>query len=303
MLTDIFEQIEKGPAKSTKQGGTLDVGVSVLPKLPRDAGDRNRTSPFAFTGNKFEFRAVSSGQNISFPNTALNAAMADALDSVATELEAATAKGEELNKAVGKLLTKIIKEHKRIIFNGNNYAVEWEKEAAKRKLLNLKNTVDALPQLVTKETTALLDKYKILNEREVHARYEVFLENYNKTINVEANLMVLMANRYILPAALEYQKNIGQSVAAVKAGGSSSKQGKKLLGTYTKLVDRFKAGTDALEALIDHNGSSAEKHAKYMRDKVVPAMAKLRELGDEIEVLTPHEIWPLPTYREMLFVK
>src|SRR6187401_2994538 len=140
-LTDIFEQIGKGPAKSTKQGGIMDVGVSVLPKLPRDAGDRNRTSPFAFTGNKFEFRAVSSGQNISFPNTALNAAMADSLDSVATELEAATAKGEELNKAVAKLLTKIIKEHKRIIFNGNNYAPEWEKEARKRKLLNLKNTV------------------------------------------------------------------------------------------------------------------------------------------------------------------
>jgi len=303
MLTDIFEQIEKGAAKSTKQGGTLDVGVSVLPKLPRDAGDRNRTSPFAFTGNKFEFRAVSSGQNISFPNTALNAAMADSLDSVATELEAATAKGEDLNKAVAKLLTKIIKEHKRIIFNGNNYAPEWEKEAGKRKLLNLKNTVDALPQLTTKETIKLLDKYKILNEREVHARYEVFLENYNKTINVEANLMVLMANRYILPAAFEYLKNVGQSVAAVKAGGGSSVQGKKLLATYTKLVDRFKVQTDALEKLIDHTDTSAEKHAKYMRDKVVPAMAKLREIGDEIEVLTPHEIWPLPTYREMLFVK
>jgi glutamine synthetase len=303
MLTDIFEQIEKGAAKSTKQGGTLDVGVSVLPKLPRDAGDRNRTSPFAFTGNKFEFRAVSSGQNISFPNTALNAAMADSLDSVATELEAATAKGEDLNKAVSKLLTKIIKEHKRIIFNGNNYAPEWEKEAAKRKLLNLKNTVDALPQLITKETLRVLDKYKILNEREVHARYEIFLENYNKTVNVEANLMVLMANRYILPAALEYLKNVGQSVAAVKAAGGSSVQGRKLLTTYTKLVDRFKVETDALAKLIEHTDASAEKHAKYMRDKVVPAMARLREFGDEIEVLTPHEIWPLPTYREMLFVK
>ena len=303
MLTDIFEQIEKGPAKSTKQGGTLDVGVSVLPKLPRDAGDRNRTSPFAFTGNKFEFRAVSSGQNISFPNTALNAAMADSLDSVATELEAAIAKDEDLNKAVSKLLTKIIKEHKRIVFNGNNYAPEWEKEAAKRKLLNLKNTVDALPELVTKDVVKLLERYKILNEREIHARYEIFLENYNKTINVEANLMVLMANRYILPAALEYQKNIGQSIVAVKAAGGTSVQGKKLLMTYTKLVDRFKAQTDALEAVADHAGASAEKHAKYMRDKVVPAMAKLRELGDQIEVLTPHEIWPLPTYREMLFVK
>jgi glutamine synthetase len=304
MLTDIFEQIEKsGGAKSTKQGGIQDLGVSVLPKLPRDAGDRNRTSPFAFTGNKFEFRAVSSGQSIAFPNMVLNAAMADALDSIANELEAATAKGEDLNKAVGKLLTKIIKEHKRIIFNGNNYAPEWEKEAGKRKLLNLKNTVDALPQLVTKDVIKLLDRFKILNEREMHARYEIFLENYNKTINVEGQLMVLMANRYILPAAFEYQKRVGQSVAAVKAGGARSAQGKKLLGGYTKLVDRFKTQADALAGLLEHSGGSAEKHAKYMRDKVVPAMAKLRETGDEIEVLTPHEIWPLPTYREMLFVK
>jgi glutamine synthetase len=303
MLTDIFDQIEKGGAKSTKQGGTLDVGVSVLPKLPRDAGDRNRTSPFAFTGNKFEFRAVSSGQNIAWPNTALNAAMADSLDDVATELEGAVARGEELNKAVKKLLTKIIKEHKRIVFNGNNYAPEWEKEAAKRKLLNLKNTVDALPQLISKDAVKLLEKYKILNEREIHARYEVFLENYNKTINVEGQLMVLMANRYILPAALEYQKQIGQSVAAVKSAGGSSVQGKKLLGKYTKLVDQLRTQTDALAALLDHNGGSPEKHAKYMRDKIVPAMAKLREVGDQIEVLTPHEIWPLPTYREMLFVK
>ena len=302
-LTDIFEQIEKGSAKSTKHGGTLDIGVSVLPKLPRDAGDRNRTSPFAFTGNKFEFRAVSSGQNISFPNTALNAAMADALDSVATELETATARGEELSKAVAKLLTKIIKEHKRIIFNGNNYADSWEKEARKRGLLNLKNTVDALPELVTKNVAKLLDKYKILNERELHARYEVFLENYNKTINVEGNLMVLLANQYILPAALTYLTNVGQSVAAVKAAGGKSVQAKKLLGGYTKLVDQFKVQTDVLEKLLDHTDSSAEKHAKYMRDKVVPAMARLREIGDQIEVLTPHEIWPLPTYREMLFVK
>jgi glutamine synthetase len=303
MLTDIFEQLEKGAAKSTKQGGTLDLGVSVLPKLPRDAGDRNRTSPFAFTGNKFEFRAVSSGQSIAFPNMVLNAAMADALDSVATDLEAATAKGEDLAKAVSKLLTKIVKEHKRIVFNGNNYAAEWEKEAAKRKLLNLKNTVDALPQLVTKDAIKLLERYRILNEREIHARYEIFLENYNKTINIEGQLMVLMANRYILPAAFQYQTNVGQSVAAVRAGGGRSAQAKKLLATYTKLVDKFKVQTDVLTKALEHSGGSAEKHAKYMRDKIVPAMSKLREIGDEIEVLTPHQIWPLPTYREMLFVK
>jgi glutamine synthetase len=229
--------------------------------------------------------------------------MAESLDVIATELESAVAKGEELNKAVAKLLTKIIKAHKRIIFNGNNYAPEWEKEARRRTLLNLKNTVDALPQLITKETLALFDKYRILNSREMHARYEVFLENYNKTINVEANLMVLMANRYIVPAALSYQKEIAQSVAAVRSAGGSTVQGKKLLATYTKLVDGFKVQTDALERLIDHSAGSAEKHARYVRAKVVPAMNRLRELGDKIEVLTPHEIWPLPTYREMLFVK
>jgi glutamine synthetase len=302
-LTDIFEQIEKGLAKSTKQGGTLDIGVSVLPQLPRDAGDRNRTSPFAFTGNKFEFRAVSSNQNIAWPNMVLNAAMADALDSIATDLEKAVAKGEDLKAAVGKLLTRVVKEHKRIVFNGNNYSAEWEKEAKKRGLLNLRNTVDALPETVSPAAIKLLDRFKILSEREVRARYEVFLEHYNKTINIEGQLMVLMANRYILPAALEYQKQIGQSVAAVRAGGGTSVGGKKLLVTYAKLADRFRAQTDALTTALEHSGGSAESHAKYMRDKVIPLMNRLREIGDEIEVLTPHEIWPLPTYREMLFVK
>jgi glutamine synthetase len=304
MLTDIFEQIEKsGGAKSTKQGGVQDLGVSSLPKLPRDAGDRNRTSPFAFTGNKFEFRAVGSTQNIAWPNMVLNVTMADSLEYVADELEAATKKGEDLNKAVGKLLTKMIKEHKRIIFNGNGYSDAWQKEAAKRKLLNHKNTVDALTEVVKPEVIKLLDRFKILNAREVHARHEIFLESYNKTINVEGQLAVLMANRYILPAAFEYQKQIGQSVAAVKAGGASSAAGKRLLAAYTKLVDKLKAQTDALAGLLEHSGGSADKHAKFMRDKVVPAMSALRATVDTIEGLTPHEIWPLPTYREMLFVK
>jgi glutamine synthetase len=304
MLTDIFEQIEKGGAKSTKAGGILDTGVSVLPKLPRDAGDRNRTSPFAFTGNKFEFRAVSSGQSIAYPNIALNVAVTESLDYVATELEKATAAGRKLEDAVKELLPKIVKENKRIIFNGNNYSKEWEKEAGKRGLLNLKNTVDALPQLVSKESIAALEKYKVLNEREVHARYEIMVETYNKTINVEGQLTVLMANRYVLPAALEYQKQIGQSVAAVKAGGGTSVEGRKLLTKVTKLTDEFKKRTDKLEAALSHNGNgSAEKHARHYRDAVVPAMSALREVSDQLESVIPHELWPLPTYREMLFVK
>ncbi len=302
-LADIFEQIEKGGAKSTKQGGILELGVSGLPKLPRDAGDRNRTSPFAFTGNKFEFRAVSSGQNISLPNMMLNVAVADALESIADDLEKAVKGGEDLNKAVAKLLTKIVKEHKRIIFNGNGYSKEWEKEAAKRGLLNHKNTVAALPELVKPAVVKVLEKHKVLNGREIHARYEVYLEAYNKTINIEGQLMVLMAHRYILPAALEYQKQIGQAVVAAKASGGTTVQSKKLVVKYSKLVDQFQAQAEVLNGLLEHSGASPEKHAKYMRDKVIPAMNKLRDIGDAIEVLTPHGLWPLPTYREMLFVK
>src|SRR5918911_3942152 len=154
MLTDIFEQIEKGRARSTKHGGVLDTGVMVLPKLPRDAGDRNRTSPFAFTGNKFEFRAVSANQSIAYPNIALNVAVTESLDYMATELEKSVKGGKPLEKAVAELLQKVIKENKRIIFNGNNYSKEWEREAGKRGLLNLKNTVDALPQLISKDVVA-----------------------------------------------------------------------------------------------------------------------------------------------------
>ena len=240
MLTDIFEQIEKGGAKSTKHGGMLDTGVLVLPKLPRDAGDRNRTSPFAFTGNKFEFRAVSSNQSIGYPNIVLNLAVTESIDYIATELEKAVKGGKTLNVAVAELLPKVIKENKQIIFNGNGYSKEWEKEAGKRKLLNLKNTVDALPQLVTKDAIKLFETYKILNERELHARYEIMVETYNKTVNVEGQLMVLMANRYILPAAFEYQKQVAQSVAAVKSAGGKSASGKKTLDWLTKQIDLFK---------------------------------------------------------------
>src|SRR6476469_5814497 len=261
MLTDIFEQIEKGGAKSTKHGGELDTGVLVLPKLPRDAGDRNRTSPFAFTGNKFEFRAVSSNQSIGYPNIVLNRAVTESIDYIATELESAVAGGKTLEKAIGELLPKLIKENKRIIFNGNGYSMEWEKEAGKRGLLNLKNTVDALPQLVSKEVVSTFEKYKVLNERELHARYEIMLEQYNKTVNIEGQLMVLMANRYILPAVLEYQRQVAASVSAVKQAGAKSAEGKKLLGTLTKAVDALKARADKLEKALAHEGASAEKHA------------------------------------------
>ena len=281
MLTDIFEQVETGGAKTTKPGGMLDIGVSALPKLPRDAGDRNRTSPFAFTGNKFEFRAVSRPRTSRLPATCLNVAVAESLDAMAAELEGALAKGEGLEEAVAAMLKATIKKHKRIIFNGNGYSNEWQKEAGKRGLLNLKNTVDALPEIVKPVVVKAFEKFKVLTERELHARYEINLETYNKTINIEAQLMVLMANRYILPAAFEYQRAVAASVVAVKqAGGVPSKEGKKLLAKIVKMIDEFRVQTDRLEHALDHATPSAEKHAKYMRDTVVPAMARLRDLGD-----------------------
>jgi glutamine synthetase len=305
MLTDIFQQIEKaGAAKSTKSGGILDIGVGVLPKLPRDAGDRNRTSPFAFTGNKFEFRAVSANQSIAMPNVALNVAVTESLDYCATELESSLKAGKKLEEAVKGLLTKLVKENKQIIFNGNNYSDEWQKEAGKRGLLNHRTSVDAFSEVLKPEVIKAFEQYGVLNERELRARHEIALEQYNKTINIEAQLMVLMASRSILPAAFRYLGELGQTVSAVKAAGGSSKEARKALDELSTLADACRSRTQALQKLLEHEGNGDSlKHAKYFRDKVVPAMGALREAGDALESVVPQDLWPLPTYREMLFVK
>ncbi len=305
MLTDIFQQIEKaGSAKSTKSGGIMDIGVNVLPKLPRDAGDRNRTSPFAFTGNKFEFRAVSANQSIALPNVALNVAVTESLDYVATELEKQLKEGKKLQAAVKTLLTKLIKDNKRIIFNGNNYSDEWATEARKRGLLNHRTSVDAYGEVMKPEVIKAFEKYSVLNERELRARFDVALEQYNKTVNIEAQLMVLMANRYILPAAIRYLGQVAESVAAVKAAGATTRESKKTLDELVKLADEAKVRVDKLQELLEHEGNGdPEKHAKWFRDEVIPAMTALRETGDALESIVPHDLWPLPTYREMLFVK
>jgi glutamine synthetase len=304
MLTGIFERIEKGSKLRSKPGGLLDTGVKVLPKLPRDAGDRNRTSPFAFTGNKFEFRAVSANQSIAFPNIALNVAMTESLDYIATELEKAVKSGKKsLTQAVKELLPKLVKENKRVVFNGNGYSDEWRREAARRGLLNIDNTVDALDELVRKDVVELFEKYKVLNARELHARYEVNIDAYVKTMNVEAQLMVLMANRYVQPALVRYVRDVAQSVAAVDAAGGASREMKRLLDRLTGLADDFRSRTASVAKTLEHQAVDTRKHAAYMRDTLAPAMTALRETVDQIEALMPHEEWPLPTYREMLFVK
>ena len=213
-LQDIIDQLEKGPARSTKQGGFMEIGVSVLPKLPKDAGDRNRTSPFAFTGNKFEFRAVGGSQSIAGPNTVLNTIVAESLDYIATHLDKAVAANKDFNKAVQEVLPAIIKESKKVLFGGDNYAAEWHQEAESRGLPNLRNTVDALPIILRKDSVELFGKYRVYSERELQSRQAILAENYVKTVNVEGRLTSSMARTMILPAAIRYQTEIAQAVAA-----------------------------------------------------------------------------------------
>src|SRR5438270_908847 len=218
-LQDVIDQLEKGAAKSTRQGGFMEIGVSVLPKLPRDAGDRNRTSPFAFTGNKFEFRAVGGSQSVSGPNTVLNTIVAESLDFVASNLEKAVKGGTDLNKAIQDLLPGILKESKKVLFNGDNYTEEWHKEAERRGLPNLRNTVEVLPVIIRRDSIDLFTKYKVYSERELHSRYAILSENYVKTVNIEGQLTAMMAKTMILPAALRYQAEVAAAVNGTKTAG------------------------------------------------------------------------------------
>src|ERR1700691_1463911 len=218
-LADVFEQIAKGAATSSKGKGTMIIGVDTLPPLPTDPGDRNRTSPFAFTGNRFEFRAPGSGQTVAVPLVVLNSIMADSLDFMATKLEKAVEDGEDFDVAVQKLLTEIITEHGDVVYNGDGYSEKWQIEAANRGLLNLKTTLDAVPELVKPEAVELFEKYGVFNERELHSRYEVQLEQYALTVAVEAKLALEIGSTIILPAAIRYQTELAQNVAALKAAG------------------------------------------------------------------------------------
>lgn len=303
-LQDVMDQLERADLKATRQGGYMEIGVSVLPKLPRDAGDRNRTSPFAFTGNKFEFRAVGSSFSIAGPNTVLNTIVAESLDYIATQLENAVKAGKPLNRAIQDLLPGIIKESKKVIFNGDNYSEEWHREAERRGLPNLRNTVDAIPVLVRKDTIELFSKYKVLNERELQSRYVIFSERYVKEINIEANMMLMMARTMILPAALQYQGQVAQTVASVKAAGIDPGAQAEHLRELTEAISHFQAAIAALEQAVHyHPEGDAYAHARYMRDAVLPKMTDLRRWGDKLETLVADDLWPLPTYREMLFIK
>jgi glutamine synthetase len=303
-LADVFEQIvQDGGATSSKTKGKLTVGVDTLPELPKDAGDRNRTSPFAFTGNRFEFRAVGSGQSIAGPMVAINTIVAESLDYIANELEAAVADDpSDLHAAVQKLLRGIITDHGSVIFNGDGYSEAWHAEAAERGLPNLRTTVDALPSLGSDEVLSLFESYGVLSKRETLSRQEVYLEQYCLTVNVEALTTIEMASTIVLPAAVRYLGELAATGVSMKA--LDRKLDLEALDQTTMLVKRLEEGIAALKAATRAAaGETTLKHAEHCCQAILPAMRAVREVSDELEGVVADDLWPLATYQEMLFIK
>ena len=301
-LADVFEQIKKGEVKGSKTKGIMNIGVDTLPPLPMDPGDRNRTSPFAFTGNRFEFRAVGSSHSIAGAQVALNTMMAESLDYVATELEKlGKVNKTQFNEGVQKLLQKIMKEHDAVIFNGDGYSEAWHKEAAKRGLPNLKTTPEALPVLTSKDVVELFTKYGVLSEAELKSRQEIYLEQYVKTVATEANLVIRMARTVIFPAAMRYQGQLAETCASLKAIGHDFKMA--TLEEVTTKLRAMQVEVDKLEKLLAHEGGDTLTHAKYMCEKVLPAMLAVRGYADALESVVADDLWPLPSYQEMLFIR
>jgi glutamine synthetase len=300
-LQDIINQIEKGATKHSKGGRTMELGVSVLPPLPMDATDRNRTSPFAFTGNKFEFRAVGSTQMCHWPNTILNTIVAESIDNIATQLE--KAKGN-FNKVLASVLQKEIKDHKRVIFNGNGYSKEWHAEAAKRGLPNLVSTVESLKAMDKPEYKKLFAKYKVLSNREYDAREEIGWERYVKVLNIEANATVDIARNMIVPSVLAYQERVATAIVATKQAAGSAQRGQvAILDRVAQLGSELVEDIAELEGLISkaNSESSLHKVAVAFKVEVIPAMQKVRRVADSLEGFVDDTLWPLPKYREMLF--
>lgn len=297
-LTDILMAIAKGE-KYCRKGGScqfLKIGVDTLPDLPKDNTDRNRTSPFAFTGNKFEFRMLGSSQSISGPNVALNTVAAEVLDEVATRLE----KTKDVNKEIQTIIKEFITKHGRIIFNGNNYSAEWEKEAAKRGLPNTKNAVDALKAFVTPKAIKLFEKYKVLSKEELHSRYDIYVEQYAKHINIEALCAVQMVKRQYIPAVITFTAELGGAIAAVGKGATVQKA---LLAEVSTLLESAAKRVKKLEDEVvkAQKIGQVDKQAAAYRDKVFTAMQSLRADIDALEGIMPADLWPVPVYSDLLF--
>jgi glutamine synthetase len=270
----------------------LGLGTPVLPPLPMHGGDRNRTSPFAFTGNKFEFRALGSSMSLAFPNTVLNTIVAEAIDDLADKLEAQVKAGTDLDEALTAVVKEAYGDHKRVIFAGDNYSDEWHAEAESRGLKNLRTTPEALPEVLADTTVAAFEKYEVLSHRELDSRYEVWLEQYIMRANIEAETAAMIAKTMLLPAALRH-------VALIDAAGMD-----ELAAEARSLTSSFVDAIGELEAANSYpDGVEGMELAEYARDSQLTAMARVREVGDELEKIVADDLWPLPKYSEILFIK
>ena len=299
-LEDVVKQlVETGSADSVKQGGKLETGVSTLPDLQKDATDRNRTSPFAFTGNKFEFRMVGSADSIAGPNTTLNAIVAEAFCEAADILE----KADDFDAAVHDLIKEYMTKHRRIIFNGNGYSDEWVKEAEKRGLPNIKSMIEAACTITDPKAVALFEKFGIYTEAELKSREEIIYETYAKSINIEALTMIDMAGKQIIPAVVKYTKVLADTINAVKAAGADASVQAELLKQVSKKLEAMQKALVKLQK-AEAKGSAmtdAKEQAFFYKDTVMVIMAELRKPADELEMIVDKELWPIPTYGELMF--
>jgi len=304
MLSDILDQLEQGTPRSTKRGGSLALGSRTLPSIPRHAGDRNRTSPFAFTGNKFEFRAVGGSAAVAWPNTVLNTIVAESLDHIASELEKKLGEGataKKLESAVRSLLRDLVRNHRRVVFDGDNYAPQWHEEAANRGLPNMTSTSEAIPVLRSKKAISVFGRYGVLSERELKLRVEVLLENYCNVIGIEAATLISMVRGHVLPAALRHQVELADVVSSTVAAGVDAPETEAELRTFVGRVNELRQALTALEKATAKSLKDMAKLANHHRDQTIPAMDTVRAACDWIETMMPSDQWPLPTYAEMLF--
>ncbi len=299
-LEDVVEQlISTGEATHSLKGGKLETGVKTLPDLTKDATDRNRTSPFAFTGNKFEFRMVGSKDSIAAPNIVLNTIVAEAFAEASDVLE----KADDFEMAVHDLIKKYLTEHQRIVFNGNGYSDAWVEEAERRGLPNIKSMVDAIPALTTDKAIGLFEKFHVFTKAELESRAEIQYETYAKAINIEAKAMIDIASKQIIPAVIKYTKSLADTVNSVTAAGAEASVQSELLAETSGLLSDTKV---ALQKLIDLDKKSEEvpegtELAHYFHEKIVPAMAELRAPVDTLEMIVDKEMWPMPSYGDLMF--
>ena len=301
-LEDVIDQlISTGSATHSKTGGTLKTGVTTLPDFDKDATDRNRTSPFAFTGNKFEFRMVGSSDSVSSANVVLNTIVAEAFKEAADELE----KAEDFDLAVHDMIKKLLADHRRIIFNGNGYSEAWVEEAERRGLPNLKCMVDAIPSLVTDKAFKLFGDFGVYTKEELVARAEIEYESYAKSVNIEAKAMINIAGKQLIPAVVRYTTVLAQSLSAVKAAcpeADNSVQ-TELLIEVSDLLSDMKVARAKLEDLVEEyqHIDSMERRAHFCYDEIIPAMQALRDPADQLEMIVDKEYWPIPSYGDMIF--